>query len=262
MELAPGAAGEYGSSSRATLGTCRALARTAWPSLTRVSHEAALPHTSIPVSCRLTNGYVVTVDFNALIKLQQSHKLPDRVSAMCTTKARHRRDLGLAAGRARAVTDWLLTVGVLLLWASRSSMSTCRTSPPSRPPTQASALRAAATAQSRSSTAMAWSLRHRGHVDTKSISIVASGGLEPTAGGHAPTCCIGAAGFARGGSGSQAHDRRVPRQGAFATPPTPTCARASTHCTIVPQVEWDDKATGFACSATDGYLYVHELLGA
>ncbi len=34
----------------------------------------------------LTNGYVVTVDFGALIKLQQNHKLPDRVSAMCTTK--------------------------------------------------------------------------------------------------------------------------------------------------------------------------------
>ena len=35
-ELAPGAAaGEYGSSSRATQGTCRALARTAWPGLTR-----------------------------------------------------------------------------------------------------------------------------------------------------------------------------------------------------------------------------------
>ena len=34
----------------------------------------------------LTNGYIVTVDFGALIKLQQSHKLPDRVSAMGTTK--------------------------------------------------------------------------------------------------------------------------------------------------------------------------------
>ena len=34
----------------------------------------------------LTNGYIVTVDFGALIKLQQSHKLPDRVSAMGTTR--------------------------------------------------------------------------------------------------------------------------------------------------------------------------------
>lgn len=34
----------------------------------------------------LTNGYIVTVDFGALIKLHQSHKLPDRVSAMGTTK--------------------------------------------------------------------------------------------------------------------------------------------------------------------------------
>jgi len=34
----------------------------------------------------LTNGYMVTVDFGALIKLQQSHKLPDRVSAMGTSK--------------------------------------------------------------------------------------------------------------------------------------------------------------------------------
>ena len=34
----------------------------------------------------LTNGYMVTVDFGALIKLQQSHKLPDRVSAMGTSR--------------------------------------------------------------------------------------------------------------------------------------------------------------------------------
>ena len=92
-ELAPGAAaGEYGSSSRATQGTCRALARTAWPSLTRHGFPTKQPshtHTATSrVSCRLTNGYVVTVDFNALIKLQQAAKLPDRVSAMCTTKAR------------------------------------------------------------------------------------------------------------------------------------------------------------------------------
>ena len=101
-ELAPGAAGEYGSSSRAThgtatQGTCRALARTAWPSLTRHGFPTKQPshaHTATSrVSCRLTNGYVVTVDFNALIKLQQAAKLPDRVSAMCTTKARHRLDL-------------------------------------------------------------------------------------------------------------------------------------------------------------------------
>lgn len=97
-ELAPGAAGEYGSSTRATQGTYRALARTAWPSLTRHGFPTKQPSHTQPshLSCRLTNGYVVTVDFNALIKLQQSHKLPDRVSAMCTTKARHRRDLGLA----------------------------------------------------------------------------------------------------------------------------------------------------------------------
>ena len=85
-------------------------------------------HTHHDVSCRLTNGYVVTVDFDALIKLQQSHKLPDRVSAMCTTKVRHRRRPGCGC-RAGAVTVRPLTVGVLLLWACRSSMSTCRTSP-------------------------------------------------------------------------------------------------------------------------------------
>ena len=34
----------------------------------------------------LTNGYMVTVDFGALIKLQQSQKLPDRVSAMGTSR--------------------------------------------------------------------------------------------------------------------------------------------------------------------------------
>ena len=42
-------------------------------------------------------------------------------------------------------------------------------------------------------------------------------------------------------------------------PFVPPCAHAPTP--IVPQVEWDDTATGFACSATDGFLYVHELLG-
>ena len=26
------------------------------------------------------------------------------------------------------------------------------------------------------------------------------------------------------------------------------------------KVDWDDKAQAFACSATDGYLYVHQLL--
>ena len=26
------------------------------------------------------------------------------------------------------------------------------------------------------------------------------------------------------------------------------------------KVEWDDQAKSFACSATDGYLYVHELM--
>ena len=25
------------------------------------------------------------------------------------------------------------------------------------------------------------------------------------------------------------------------------------------RVEWDDKAVGFACSSTDGFLYAHEL---
>merc|ERR1712118_299933 len=34
----------------------------------------------------LTNGYIVTVDFGALIKLQQTQKLPELVSAMSTTK--------------------------------------------------------------------------------------------------------------------------------------------------------------------------------
>lgn len=34
----------------------------------------------------LQNGYVVTVDFGSLMKMQQSNKLPDRVSAMGTTR--------------------------------------------------------------------------------------------------------------------------------------------------------------------------------
>ena len=76
--------------------------------------------------------------------------------------------------------------------------------------------------------------------------------------------CLFAAGFARGEPGSQAHDRRVPRQGAFAIhlpPPPPRVHACPLANTTVPQVEWDDTATGFACSATDGFLYVHELLG-
>ena len=29
---------------------------------------------------------------------------------------------------------------------------------------------------------------------------------------------------------------------------------------LVDKVEWDDAGKAFACSATDGHLYVHELL--
>ena len=72
------------------------LTQRAFPTKSRLTHVS-------DVLCRLTNGYVVTVDFDALIKLQQSHKLPDRVSAMCTTKVRHRRSLRCGC-RAGAVT--------------------------------------------------------------------------------------------------------------------------------------------------------------
>lgn len=44
-------------------------------------------------------------------------------------------------------------------------------------------------------------------------------------------------------------------------PPPPRVHACPCANSTVPQVEWDDKATGFACSATDGFLYVHELLG-
>ena len=35
--------------------------------------------------------------------------------------------------------------------------------------------------------------------------------------------------------------------------------RKNLFYSIPSQVEWDDSAKAFACSSTDGYLYVHEL---
>ena len=36
--------------------------------------------------------------------------------------------------------------------------------------------------------------------------------------------------------------------------------RTSTVGQYLDKVDWDDSAKAFACSATDGYVYVHELL--
>jgi len=118
----------------------------------------------------LTNGYIVAVDFGALIKLQQSHKLPDRVSAMGTTKV---------------FNEYLQDISAFYTSATGQRVACCG--------------------------------------DT-AVKIVHRTGVELEV--HLEV----------------ALDRK-PTIGEF-----------------LDKVEWDDSAKAFACSATDGYLYVHELL--
>jgi len=119
----------------------------------------------------LTNGYVVTVDFDALIKLQQSHKLPDRVSAMCTTKV---------------FNEYLQDVSAIKTSDSGQRVACC---------------------------------------GDCSVKVVHRTGME------------------------------------FEVLLEVSLDRKPTIGEFLDKVEWDDTATGFACSATDGFLYVHELLG-
>jgi len=118
----------------------------------------------------LTNGYMVTVDFGALIKLQQSHKLPDRVSAMGTSKV---------------FNEYLQDVSAFYTANTGQRVACCG--------------------------------------DTL-VKIVHRTGVE-----------------------LEVHlEVQLDR--------TPTIGN------FLDKVEWDDNAKSFACSATDGYLYVHELL--
>jgi len=118
----------------------------------------------------LTNGYMVTVDFGALIKLQQSHKLPDRVSAMGTSKV---------------FNEYLQDVSAFYTANTGQRVACCG--------------------------------------DTM-VKIVHRTGVE-----------------------LEVHlEVQLDR--------TPTIGN------FLDKVEWDDNAKSFACSATDGYLYVHELL--
>jgi len=118
----------------------------------------------------LTNGYMVTVDFGALIKLQQSHKLPDRVSAMGTSKV---------------FNEYLQDVSAFYTASTGQRVACCG--------------------------------------DTQ-VKIVHRTGVELEV--HL-----------------EVNLDRKPVIGHF-----------------LDKVEWDDTAKAFACSATDGYLYVHELL--
>jgi len=118
----------------------------------------------------LTNGYIVAVDFGALIKLQQSHKLPDRVSAMGTTKV---------------FNEYLQDLSAFYTSATGQRVACCG--------------------------------------DT-AVKIVHRTGVELEV--HLEV----------------ALDRK-PTIGEF-----------------LDKVEWDDRAAAFACSSTDGYLYVHEIL--
>jgi len=118
----------------------------------------------------LTNGYMVTVDFGALIKLQQSHKLPDRVSAM---------------GTSRVFNEYLQDVSALMTANTGQRVACCG--------------------------------------DTQ-VKIVHRTGVELEV--HL-----------------EVDLDRKPVIGHF-----------------LDKVEWDDQAKAFACSSTDGYLYVHEIL--
>ncbi|KAL1502933.1 hypothetical protein AB1Y20_011004 [Prymnesium parvum] len=118
----------------------------------------------------LTNGYIVAVDFGALIKLQQSHKLPDRVSAMGTT---------------RVFNDYLQDLSAFYTNSTGQRVACCGDT--------------------------AVKIIHRTGVDLEVHLEVA---LD-----------------------------RKPKVGEY-----------------LDKVEWDDSAKAFACSSTDGYLYVHELL--
>ena len=119
----------------------------------------------------LTNGYIVTVDFDALIKLQQSNKLPDRVSAMCTTKV---------------FNEYLQDISAIKTSDSGQRVACC---------------------------------------GDCSVKVVHRTGME------------------------------------FEVLLEVSLDRKPTIGEFLDKVEWDDTATGFACSATDGFLYVHELLG-
>jgi len=118
----------------------------------------------------LTNGYMVTVDFGALIKLQQSHKLPDRVSAM---------------GTSRVFNEYLQDVSAFYTANTGQRVACCG--------------------------------------DTQ-VKIVHRTGVELEV--HL-----------------EVDLDRKPVIGHF-----------------LDKVDWDDQAKAFACSATDGYLYVHEIL--
>lgn len=119
----------------------------------------------------LTNGYVVTVDFGALIQLQQSHKLPDRVSAMCTTKV---------------FNEYLQDISAMSVAETGQRVACCG--------------------------------------DT-AVKVINRNNMELEVLVEVPL-------------------ERKPTIGEF-----------------LDYVEWDDKAAGFAVSATDGYLYAYELLG-
>jgi hypothetical protein len=119
----------------------------------------------------LTNGYMVTVDFGALIKLQQSHKLPDRVSAM---------------GTSRVFNEYLQDVSAIHTASIGQRVACCG--------------------------------------DTQ-VKIVHRTGVELEV-------------------YLEVNLDRKPVIGHF-----------------LDKVEWDPEAKAFACSATDGNLYVHEILG-
>jgi len=118
----------------------------------------------------LTNGYIVAVDFGALIKLQQSHKLPDRVSAMGTT---------------RVFNEYLQDLSAFYTSATGQRVACCGDT--------------------------AVKIVHRTGVELE-VHLEVALDRKPTIGEY------------------------------------------------LDKVEWDDSAKAFACSSTDGYLYVHELL--
>jgi len=118
----------------------------------------------------LTNGYIVTVDFGALIKMQQSNKLPDRVSAMGTTKV---------------FNEYLQDICTHVSAGSNPKIACC---------------------------------------GDCAVKIVHRNGVELEVHAEVPL------------------DRK------------PTIGE------YLEKVEWDDQAQAFACSSTDGYLYVHQLL--
>ena len=125
--------------------------------------------------------------------------------------------------------------------------------PPSTLRIPASASLAAATRWSRSCIALAWSSRY---ATTPAPPPLPTASASPRACSH--VSCRAGHGLAAGLGGSEG--LRCLDADVLQVHLEVQLDRTPTIGNFLDKVEWDDNAKSFACSATDGYLYVHELL--